>query len=99
LQKIDAADGSCNRTVAVPHEDKAGSTSCLDIFSISGDSIEDSDLRGVALPNDAAVLDHALCIIKDLRQGDEHNDPGLMMIVRNESLKTVLSLPFLAGFA
>jgi hypothetical protein len=60
---------------------------------------EDSDHRGVVLPNDAAVLDHALCIIKDLRQGGEHNDPGLMMIVRNESLKTVLSLPFLAGYA
>ena len=60
---------------------------------------EDSDHRGVVLPNDAAVLDHALCIIKDLRQGGEHNDPGLMMIVRNESLKTILSLPFLAGCA
>jgi hypothetical protein len=35
----------------------------------------------------------------NLRQGGEHNDPGLMMIVRNESLKTVLSLPFLAGYA
>ena len=60
---------------------------------------EDSDHRGVVLPNDAAVLDHALCIIKDLRHSGEHNDPGLMMIVRNESLKTVLSLPFLAGYA
>ena len=50
-------------------------------------------------PNDSAVLDHALRIIKGLRQGGEHNDPGLMMIVRNESLKTVLSLPFLAGYA
>jgi hypothetical protein len=68
-------------------------------FNIRRVDREDSDLRGVALPNDAAVFDHALCIIKDLRQGGEHNDPGLMMIVRNESLKTVLSLPFLAGCA
>jgi hypothetical protein len=60
---------------------------------------EDTDLCGVVLPNDAAVLDHALCIIKDLRQGGEHNDPGLMTIVRNESVKTVSSLPFLAGCA
>jgi hypothetical protein len=56
-------------------------------FNIRRLDREDSDLRGVALPNDAAVLDHALCIIKDLRQGGEHNDPGLMLIVRNESLQ------------
>ena len=68
-------------------------------FNIRRLDREDSDLRGVALSNDAAVLNHALCIIKDLRQGGEHNDPELMMIVRNESLKTVLSLPFLAGCA
>jgi hypothetical protein len=68
-------------------------------FNIRRLDREDSDLRGVALPNHASVLDHALCIIKDLRRGGEHNDPELMMIVRNESLKTVLSLPFLAGCA
>jgi hypothetical protein len=38
-------------------------------------------------------------MIGELRQGGEHNHPGLMMIVRNEMLKTVLSLPFLAGCA
>jgi len=68
-------------------------------FNIRRLDREDSDLRGVALPNDAAVLDHALCLIKGLRRGGKHNDPALMVIVRNESLKTVLSLPFLAGFA
>jgi hypothetical protein len=68
-------------------------------FSIRRLDGEDSDFHGVALPNDSAVLDHALRIIKNLRQGSEHNDPGLMMIVRNESLKTILSLPFLAGCA
>ena len=68
-------------------------------FNIRRPDREDRDLRGVALPNDTAVLNHALCIIKNLRQGGEHNDPGLMMIVRNENLKTVLSLPFLAGCA
>jgi hypothetical protein len=60
---------------------------------------EESDFRGVTLSNDAAVLDHALCMIKDLSKGGEHADPGSMMIVRNESLKTVMSLPFLAGCA
>jgi Domain of unknown function (DUF6894) len=68
-------------------------------FNIRRLDREDSDLRRVALPNDAAVLDHALCLITGLRRGGKHNDPALMMIVRNESLQTVLSLPFLAGFA
>lgn len=66
-------------------------------FNIRLNDREDSNLRGVSLPNDAAVLDHALCIIKGLRLGGEHNDPALMMIVRNDSLKPVLSLPFLAA--
>jgi hypothetical protein len=47
-----------------------------------------------ALPDDAAALD-----VRELRQGGEHDDCQLMMIVRNEMLKTVLSLPFLAGCA
>jgi hypothetical protein len=42
---------------------------------------------------------HALRMIKTVRQVGEHNDPGLMMIVRDESLKTILSLPFLAACA
>jgi hypothetical protein len=68
-------------------------------FSIRRLDGENSDFRGVALPNDSAVLDYALRMIKTLRQVGEHNDPGLMMIVRNESLKTILSLPFLAACA
>jgi hypothetical protein len=68
-------------------------------FNIRRLDREDSDHRGVALPCDTAALDHALCIIKDLSQGGAHNDPGLMMIVRNECLKTILSLPFLAACA
>jgi hypothetical protein len=51
------------------------------------------------LPDDAAALDHAIRIVGELRQGGEHNHPRLMMIVRNETLKTVLSPPFLAGCA
>jgi len=55
---------------------------------------EDSDQLGALLPDDTAALNHAIRIVRGLRQGGEHDDPGLMMIVRNETLKTVLSLPF-----
>jgi hypothetical protein len=57
------------------------------------------DRLGTSLPDDAAALDHAVRIIRDLRQEGGHEDPGLMMIVRNDIPKTVLSLPFLAGYA
>jgi hypothetical protein len=63
------------------------------------DRHEDSDRLGTYLPDDAAALDHAIRIVRELRQGGEHDDCQLMMIVRNEMLKTVLSLPFLAGCA
>jgi uncharacterized protein DUF6894 len=68
-------------------------------FTIRWPHHEDIDRLGTSLPDDAAALNHAICIIRELRQGGEHDDPGLMMIVRNEMLKTVLSLPFLAGCA
>ena len=68
-------------------------------FNIRRLDREDSDLRGMILSTDAAVLSHALRIIKDHINGGGHNDPGSMMIVRNESLQMVLAIPFLAGFA
>jgi hypothetical protein len=68
-------------------------------FSIRRPEREDDDQLGTSLPDDAAALIHATRIIGELRQGGEHDDPGLMMIVRNETLKTVLALPFLAGCA
>jgi hypothetical protein len=68
-------------------------------FNIRSLDRENSDRLGTSLPDDAAALDHAVRIIRDLRQEGGHEDPGLMMIVRNEIPKTVLSLPFLAGYA
>ena len=68
-------------------------------FAIRRPEHEDNDWHGASLPDDAAALIHATRIIGELRQGGEHDDPGLMMIVRNEMFKPVLSLPFLAGCA
>ena len=73
---------------------------CLAIFSPSdGPTASISDLLGTLLTDDAAALAHAVRIIRELRQGGEYGDPRIMMVVRNEKLKTVLSLPFLAGCA
>jgi hypothetical protein len=47
----------------------------------------DGDLLGTPLRDDAAALAHAIDIIRELKQGDEYNDPRMMMIVRNEKLK------------
>jgi hypothetical protein len=60
---------------------------------------EDDDWLGTSLPDDAAALDHAIRIVRELRQAGEYNHPGLVMIVRNDMLKTVLSLPFFVGCA
>ena len=68
-------------------------------FSVRWPDHEDSDQLGTSLPDDTAALNHAIRIVRGLRQGGEHDDPGLMMIVRNETLKTVLSLPFREGCA
>jgi hypothetical protein len=68
-------------------------------FSIRWPDRVDSDLLGTLLTDDAAALAHAVRIIRELRQGGEYGDPQIMMVVRNEKLKTVLSLPFLAGCA
>ena len=68
-------------------------------FTIRWSDHQDNDLLGTSLTDDAAALDHAVRIIRELRQGGKHTDPSLMMIVRNEMFKTVLSLPFLAGRA
>jgi hypothetical protein len=68
-------------------------------FSIRWPDRVDGDQLGTSLQDDAAALAHAVRIIRELRQGGGHDDPRIMMIVRNEKLKTVLSLPFYAGCA
>jgi hypothetical protein len=96
------ANGSCNCASVVPHQGgvREGSP-CLDIFSISGGATATRIVIGLALICRMKLphLDHAIRIVRELRQGGEHDDCQLMMIVRNEMLKTVLSLPFLAGCA
>jgi len=60
--------------------------------------VED-DPHGTILPNDSAALAYAERTIKELQREDGYHDPGLMMMVKTETRQTVLSLPFVPGFA
>jgi hypothetical protein len=55
------------------------------------------DHHGTNLPNVSAALSHAERTILELRKESPYNDPGLMMIVKDEARKMVLSLPFFPG--
>jgi len=50
------------------------------------------------LQDAAAALDYACRIIKEL-SAKGHNDPDLLVSVRNEMREIVLSVPFLAACA
>jgi hypothetical protein len=61
--------------------------------------IEKDDPHGTILPDDAAALLYAERIIGDLRKAGGGNNDGLTVIVRNERLERVLSIPFLPACA
>jgi hypothetical protein len=60
--------------------------------------IEKDDPHSTTLPDDAAALLYAERIIGDLRKAGGGND-DLTVIVRNERLEMVLSIPFLPACA
>jgi hypothetical protein len=55
------------------------------------------DPHGTNLPDIAAALSHAEYKIVELRKESPYNDPALMMIVKDEGGRMVLSLPFFPG--
>jgi hypothetical protein len=64
-----------------------------------GDRVED-DPDGAYLPDMTAALSYAESTIRELRKKSGYtynNDPALMMIVKDESRQTILSLPFFPG--
>ena len=62
-----------------------------------GDRVDD-DKNGASLSDDAAALDRACQMARELQIASGDSDPGLV-IVKNEKHHRVLSIPFLAGFA
>ena len=61
------------------------------------DRVED-DVHGEFLPDNAAALNVACRMARELQAARSDSDPGLV-VVKNEKHHTVLSIPFLAGFA
>jgi hypothetical protein len=68
-------------------------------FTVRWSDHDDDDQHGTELPDDAAALGYADRIIRELKDGGGLDDPGLMMVVKNEMHMTVLSVPFLTGCA
>ena len=60
---------------------------------------EEDDERGTALEDDAAALDYACRMIRELIASGGYDDPRLVVKVRNEMHQIVLSVPFLAACA
>lgn len=67
-------------------------------FTVGGsDQNVREDPRGRSLPNLAAALSHAERMIKKLKRESACDNPGLMMLVKDEAQKTVLFVPFVPG--
>jgi hypothetical protein len=60
---------------------------------------EDDDPSGRLLSDNAAALNYADRLSRELKEGGRYDDPNLMVIVRDGMKKVVLSIPFLAACA
>jgi hypothetical protein len=68
-------------------------------FMVRGRAGEiESGTNGTELPNVAEALFHAERKIRELRNRNEYQRPGPMMIVKDRNQQTVLSVPFYPGF-
>jgi hypothetical protein len=52
------------------------------------------DPSGIVLPDVSAALSHAECIISKLRAQSGYDDAGSMMLVKDETQRLILYLPF-----
>ncbi len=59
-------------------------------------NVED-DPSGMILPNITAALSQAEHMIIKLQKESGYDDPGLMMLVKDETRQTILFLPFVPG--
>ena len=69
-------------------------------FGVRWSDHEDDDPNGTLLSDNAAALNYADRLIRELKKGSRYNDPNLMVIVqKNGTKRVVLSIPFLAARA
>jgi uncharacterized protein DUF6894 len=57
----------------------------------------ENDPSGTILPDNMAALSHAEHMIRQLQKECGYTDPGLTMLVKDESQQTILFVPFVAG--
>jgi hypothetical protein len=56
--------------------------------------------RAVELPGgDQAALEYACDLVRQLKKGSGYDDPGLVVLVRDERRRSIFSIPFLAACA
>jgi hypothetical protein len=68
-------------------------------FGLRWSDHEDDDVNGTLLSDDAAALDYADHLIRQLKDAGGYSDLNLMVIVRDGMKQVVLSLPSLAACA
>ena len=68
-------------------------------FTIRWPDHEEIDPQGTQLADDDAALGYACRMVRRLQASGGYDDPGLVVEVRNEMRRRVLSIPFLAGCA
>jgi hypothetical protein len=68
-------------------------------FGLRWSDHEDDDANGTLLSDDAAALNYADRLIRQLKDAGGYSDPNLMVIVRDGMKRVVLSIPFLAACA
>jgi hypothetical protein len=68
-------------------------------FAIRRSDQEHLDEHATALNDDAAALDYACHMVRELRANRGYDDPRLVVTVKNEMSQIVLSIPFLPACA
>jgi hypothetical protein len=68
-------------------------------FAVQGTAKEEDDPQGTVLPNDAAAFSCAERAIAQLQKEGGHDEPAMIMIVRNDMHQRVWSIPFLPACA
>jgi hypothetical protein len=68
-------------------------------FAVRRSDQEHLDERATALNDNAAALDYACHMVRELQANGGYDDPRLVVTVRNEMRQIVLSIPFLPACA
>jgi len=93
--------GDCSRAPRGPLADVAGEA-CKKVgfmsryfFDIQWHDTEQADYKGVVLNSDCDALNHAWQFIRHLRRTGDFERTDLLMVIRDDAMRPLYSLPFL----